>query len=85
VPYYGGASGSSLEEAQSWGKIATDAEQVTVHADVTLALPVLASALAASAREALSARRPLRFDASGPVLCVDGTPLPAQRFEEHDP
>ena len=34
VPYYGGASGSSLEEAKSWGKLASDAEQVTVHADV---------------------------------------------------
>ena len=46
VPYYGGASGASLEEAQSWGKLATDAEQVTVHADVTIALPLLVSALA---------------------------------------
>ena len=47
VPHFGGASGSSLEEAQSWGKLATDAEQVTVHADVTIALPLLVSALAA--------------------------------------
>ena len=46
VPHFGGASGSSLEEAQSWGKLATDAEQVTVHADATIALPLLASALA---------------------------------------
>ena len=35
VPHFGGASGSSLEEAQSWGKLATDAEQVTVQADAT--------------------------------------------------
>ena len=39
VPHFGGASGSSLEEAQSWGKLATDAEQVTVHADATIAAP----------------------------------------------
>ena len=50
-----GASGSSLEEAQSWGKLATDAEQVTVHADVTVALPVLISALVGGARETLAA------------------------------
>jgi len=82
VPYFGGASGSSLEEAQSWGKLATDAEQVTVHADVTIALPVLAAALASSAAETLAARRPPHFDLSGPVMAVEGRPLPEARFEE---
>jgi deoxyhypusine synthase len=81
VPYYGGASGSSLEEAKSWGKLATDAEQVTVHADVTIALPLLVSALAQSARETLAARKPLRFDLSGSVMAVDGRPFPQARFE----
>jgi deoxyhypusine synthase len=81
VPHFGGASGSSLEEAQSWGKLATDAEQVTVHADATLALPILVSALASSARETLAARKPLRFDLSGPVMAVDGRPFPQARFE----
>ena len=81
VPYYGGASGSSLEEAQSWGKLATDAEQVTVHADVTIALPILVSALTASARDTLAARKPLRFDLSGPTMAVDGRPFPQARFE----
>ena len=81
VPHFGGASGSSLEEAQSWGKLATDAEQVTVHADVTVALPLLASALASRAREVLAARRPPQFDPSGPVMAVDGRPFPDARFE----
>ena len=81
VPHFGGASGSSLEEAQSWGKLATDAEQITVHSDATLALPILASALASSARGALAARTPLRFDLAGPVMAVDGQPLPHARFE----
>src|SRR5919198_6193786 len=75
VPHFGGASGSTLEEAQSWGKLATDAEQVTVHADVTLALPLLVTALASSARETLDARKPLRFDVSGPVMSVNGRPF----------
>jgi deoxyhypusine synthase len=82
VPYYGGASGSSLEEAQSWGKLATDAEQVTVHADATIALPILVSALETSARETLAARKPLRFDLSGPVMSVNGRAFPQARFEE---
>jgi deoxyhypusine synthase len=81
VPYFGGASGASLEEAQSWGKLATDAEQVTAHADATIALPLLVSALARSAAGTLSARTPLRFDLSGPAMAVDGRPLPHARYE----
>lgn len=81
VPHFGGASGSSLEEAQSWGKLATDAEQVTVHADATVALPLLVSALATGAREALAARKLLRFDLAGPIMAIDGRPFPQARFE----
>lgn len=81
VPHFGGASGSSLEEAQSWGKLAADAEQVTVQADVTIALPLLATALASSAGAVLSARQPVQFDLSGPVMAVDGRPFPHARFE----
>jgi deoxyhypusine synthase len=82
VPHFGGASGASLEEAQSWGKLAADAEQVTVHADVTVALPILVSALAGSASGTLAGRKPLRFDVSGPIMAVEGQPLPPSRFEE---
>jgi len=81
VPHFGGASGSSLEEARSWGKLATDAEQVTVHADATIALPLLVSALAASAKQALASRKPLRFDLSGTTMAVNGRPFPEARFE----
>ena len=84
VPHFGGASGSSLEEAQSWGKVATDAEQVTVHADATIALPLLVSALATSAQEALAARKPLQFELSGPVMAVDGRPFPEARYEARE-
>ena len=81
VPQYGGASGSTLDEAKSWGKLAADAERVTVHADVTIALPLLASALDASARETLGKRKPLQFCLDGPVLSIDGKPIPQFRFE----
>jgi deoxyhypusine synthase len=84
VPHFGGASGSSLEEAQSWGKLAADAEQVTVHADATIALPLLATALSSSASEALAARTPRRFDLAGPTMTVDGRPLPQARFEARE-
>jgi deoxyhypusine synthase len=81
VPHFGGASGSSLEEARSWGKLATDAEQVTVHADATIALPLLVSALASSAREMLAGRKTLVFDLSGPTMAINGHPFPSARFE----
>jgi deoxyhypusine synthase len=81
VPHFGGASGSSLEEARSWGKVTADVEQVTVHADATIAMPILVSALETSARDLLSSRRLLRFDLSGPVMAVDDRPFPEARFE----
>ena len=76
VPHFGGASGSTLDEAQSWGKLSADADYVTVHADATLALPLLATALAGSARDLLAARRPARFELGGPTMVVDGAALP---------
>ena len=64
--------GSSLEEAQSWGKLATDAEQVTVHADATLALPLLVTALDDHAAGDCSPRASrCAFDPSGPAMAVE--------------
>ncbi len=83
-PHFGGASGSSLDEARSWGKLHADADQVTVHADATLAFPLLTSALAASARELLAARRPPAFELGGRALAVDGAPVPVDRFDGLD-
>jgi deoxyhypusine synthase len=84
VAHFGGASGASLEEAQSWGKVAADAERITVHADATIALPLIASALATTAHGTLTARQSLRFDLSGPRMTVDGRPLAQQRFEARE-
>jgi deoxyhypusine synthase len=82
APHFGGASGSSLEEAKSWGKLAADAQQVTVQADATIAFPLLVSAIVSSGRAALAKRRLLQFDLGGPVMAIDGRPFPASRFEE---
>src|SRR5437762_8366830 len=56
VPHFGGASGSSLEEAQSWGKLSTDSARVSVQADATIALPMLVCAVAATAAPLLEQR-----------------------------
>jgi len=44
-PQWGGLSGCSFEEAQSWGKIAERALKTTVNCDATIALPLLVSGL----------------------------------------
>ncbi len=44
-PVFGGLSGCTFDEAQSWGKIAADAEKVMVFCDITIALPLIASAV----------------------------------------
>ncbi|HUF46164.1 MAG TPA: deoxyhypusine synthase family protein [Vicinamibacterales bacterium] len=82
VPHFGGASGSSLEEAQSWGKLSIESERVSVHCDVTVALPLLVSALESTSRKTLARRRKPAFDASGPVLTINGRAVPEHRFQE---
>jgi len=82
VPHFGGASGSSLEEAQSWGKLATDSAKVSVQADATIALPLLVSALAATAPPALARRTPPVFTLASRVMTIDGQAVPYDRFEE---
>lgn len=82
VPHYGGASGSSLEEAQSWGKLATDSARVSVQADATVALPLLASALAVTAPPLLAKRRRPVFSLASRVMTIDGQTVGNDRFEE---
>jgi deoxyhypusine synthase len=81
VPHFGGASGSTLEEAQSWGKLATDSARVSVQADATIALPLLASALAHIAPETLARRRRPVFTLASRVMTIDDQPLSSDRFE----
>jgi len=81
VPHFGGASGSSLEEAQSWGKLATDSAKVSVQADATIALPILASALATSAPPLLAGRKKPVFSLASRVMTIDGLTVPHDHFE----
>jgi len=45
-PHWGGLSGCTFDEAKSWGKIKEGAKMVTVHCDSTIALPLIATAVA---------------------------------------
>src|SRR5258706_11857948 len=82
TPAFGGASGSSLEEAQSWGKLATDSPRVSVQADATIALPLLATALATSSAGLLSKRKKPVFTMEPGPMTVDGRAVPSERFLE---
>jgi deoxyhypusine synthase len=56
-PQWGGLSGCTFDEAQSWGKIADEAARVTVHADATIVLPILVTAVAKNFAEQIARRR----------------------------
>ena len=55
-PQWGGLSGCTFEEAQSWRKIAPDADFVTVNIEATVAVPLIVSALADEMGEKLGER-----------------------------
>jgi deoxyhypusine synthase len=59
--YWGGLSGCTFKEAQSWGKIAADAKMAQCHVDVTIGFPLLAGAVL-QRRDAWQGRKALRFD-----------------------
>ena len=61
TPQWGGLSGCTLAESQSWGKIAKGARMVDCHCDSTIAMPLLVSALAEQ-EELLANRRPPSFE-----------------------
>ena len=64
VPHWGGLSGSTLDEAQSWGKISRTATRAMAHVDASIGLPLLVGAL--WDRRKVWRRHPrLRFQWSG--------------------
>ena len=66
-PQWGGLSGCTFEEAQSWRKIAPDATTVTVNVEATVALPLIVSALAEGSADVIKKRR-------SPAISFDGMP-----------
>jgi deoxyhypusine synthase len=67
APHWGGLSGCTFEESQSWGKIAHDAKMVTVHCDSTIAMPMLVTALSEHPTLIRKRRKPT-FQVTGPDL-----------------
>ncbi|MGD0694516.1 MAG: deoxyhypusine synthase family protein [Terriglobia bacterium] len=59
APHWGGLSGCTFEEAQSWGKIAHNASMATVHCDSTIAMPMLVIALSENVKLVRQRKKPV--------------------------
>jgi deoxyhypusine synthase len=64
VPDWGGLSGSTLDEAQSWGKISKTATRATARVEASIGLPLLAGGLW-DHRKRWQPRRRLRYSWTG--------------------
>ncbi len=60
APHWGGLSGCTLEEAQSWGKVARKAKKATTYIDSTIGLPLLVGAILQG--RAYKKRKRLKFN-----------------------
>jgi deoxyhypusine synthase len=69
VPHWGGLSGSTLDEAQSWGKISKTATRAMAHLDASIGLPLLAGALW-DRRAKWQPRTRLTFDWTGDEVTI---------------
>ncbi|MDD5589939.1 MAG: deoxyhypusine synthase family protein [Candidatus Portnoybacteria bacterium] len=71
APHWGGLSGCTFEEAESWGKICKGASKVQCFADITLALPFVGQYLFEKASQDAKKRKKPRYDWShNPVKVV---------------
>ena len=68
APHWGGLSGCTFEESQSWGKLAKGAQMVNCHCDSTIAMPLLVTALSEQT-ELIQDRHPPTYD-MGPTLKI---------------
>ena len=65
APHWCGLSGCTFAEAQSWGKIGLAAKKVDLHADATIVLPILVTALNQSLGRSFKRKKLPKFDFSG--------------------
>jgi deoxyhypusine synthase len=56
-PHWGGLSGCTFEEAQSWGKVSKKARKTTVYCDATIALPMVVHALVQQSGDVIASRK----------------------------
>ncbi|HKW04291.1 MAG TPA: deoxyhypusine synthase family protein [Nitrososphaerales archaeon] len=66
APHWGGLTGSTLDEAKSWGKISKKATRATAYVEATIGLPLIAAYVLESPIK--DGRKHLKFDWEGDVL-----------------
>jgi len=62
APHWGGLSGCSFEEAQSWGKVSRGAKKTQCFCDITIALPFIAQTLFENSLKDAKKRKKPVFD-----------------------
>ena len=70
APHWGGLSGCTFEEAQSWVKVDPQAKMATIYSDATIALPLLVSALAEEGLALAQKRQRPTFQVDGVELSI---------------
>ena len=60
APHWGGLTGSTLDEAKSWGKVSKRATRATAYVEATIGLPLVAGYVLSS-RELLQNRKRMEF------------------------
>ncbi len=71
APHWGGLTGSTLDEAKSWGKISKKATRATAYVEATIGLPLIAGYVLSS-RELRKGRKHLKFLWDGDKLNAIG-------------
>ena len=67
-PEWGGLSGSTLGEAQSWGKIHFEANKATAYVELTIGLPLLYSSVVEHSRDTNRIRLKLDWKREMPIV-----------------
>lgn len=67
-PKFGGLSGATFEEAQSWGKVTSEACKAVAYIDATIGLPLLVGAIIEKCLDLLKRRGRLSFKWEGELL-----------------
>ncbi|MDG6906517.1 MAG: deoxyhypusine synthase family protein, partial [Nitrososphaerota archaeon] len=60
APHWGGLTGSTLDEAKSWGKVSKKATRATAYVEATIGLPLVASYVLHS-KELVRNRKRIKF------------------------
>jgi deoxyhypusine synthase len=83
APHWGGLSGCTFRESQSWGKIHHRAEMISVYCDATIALPLLVAGLVERQAGSFRKRLPIFAQDRRLVISFEEIGSPEERVPVH--